>query len=89
MIRRLLIPLDGSAPAKRALAYATYPASVLGVRLTLLPCEALPATSKIPDFDVNAFPQSQGAAVGALSVPRRIEIEAATDVESRGSVAAT
>ena len=78
MIRHLLVPLDGSALAERALPYAMHLASVLGARLTLLQCEALLATGKIPDFDVKAFARSlrEGEAVGALFAPGRIEIEA-------------
>jgi nucleotide-binding universal stress UspA family protein len=78
MIRRLLVPLDGSALAERALPYALHLASACGARLTLLQCEALLATGKIPDFDVNAFGQRlrESEAVGALAASGRIEIEA-------------
>lgn len=78
MIRHLLVPLDGSAFAERALPYALHVASALRAQLTLLQCEARLATGKVPDFDVKAFAQSlrEGEAVGALSASRRIEIEA-------------
>ena len=78
MIRHLLVPLDGSALAERALPYAVHLASALGAHLTLLQCEVLLATGKVPDFDVKAFAQRlrEGEAVGALSATRRIEIEA-------------
>jgi nucleotide-binding universal stress UspA family protein len=78
VIRHLLVPLDGSALAERALPYALHLASAMGARLTLMQCGALLATGKVPDFDVEAFAQQlrEGEAVGALRASRRIEIEA-------------
>jgi len=78
MTRTILLPLDGSPLAERALPYAAHLASATGARLVLMHGDAPTAATHAPQFDVQAFAHRvrEGQAVGAISDPRRIQIDA-------------
>ncbi len=80
MTRTVLLPLDGSSLAERALPYAAHLASVSGARLVMMHGQPPVAAPGAPQFDVQAFAQlvREEQAVGALSDPRRIQIDAVT-----------
>lgn len=80
MSKTVLLPLDGSPLAERALPYAAHLASVTGGRLIVMHGQAPSAATRTQQFDVHAFAQAlrEGQAVGATSDPRRIQIDAMT-----------
>lgn len=55
MVKRILVPLDGSPLAERALPYAVRLASATGARLILMHGHAPLLITKTPDFDVSAY----------------------------------
>lgn len=57
MIERILLPLDGSSFAERALPYALRLASATGARLILMHAVVPPAIPRAPSFDVEQFAQ--------------------------------
>jgi nucleotide-binding universal stress UspA family protein len=80
MVERILVPLDGSPLAERALPYAVRLASATGARLVLMHGQAALAIRKEPDFDVAAFASrlEQGEAGVPLAALAGVEIDAVT-----------
>lgn len=80
MIERILLPLDGSQLAERALPYAVRLASATGARLMLMHAVVPPTIPKTPHFDVLAFLRQVRAGQTALpaSALDGVEIEAVT-----------
>jgi len=78
MIAKILVPLDGSPLADRALPYAVRLASATGARLILMHGAVPPVIPKAPDFDVRVF--AQRLRTGQILVPftnaSEIEIDA-------------
>lgn len=78
MIERILVPLDGSALAERALPFAVRLAAATGARLLLMHGAEPVATLHQPPLDIETFARRlrESEAIGALTATRRIEIEA-------------
>ncbi|MGE3271168.1 MAG: universal stress protein [Chloroflexota bacterium] len=80
MAQKILLPLDGSTLAERAVPYGLRLASEMGAHLLLMHGRPPRGATTVPDFDVAEFARGlrEGEAVGALSDSRRIDIEAIT-----------
>lgn len=80
MVERILLPLDGSALAERALPYAVGLASALSAKLILMHGAVPPAIPRAPKFDVGLFAKRLRA--GQTGVPlaavEGLEIDAVT-----------
>lgn len=89
MIERILLPLDGSQLAERALPYAVRLAATMGARLMLMHGEAPPVIPKAPSFSVEAFAKrlKAGQTAAPASALKGIEIEAITHDIFEGRVA--
>jgi nucleotide-binding universal stress UspA family protein len=77
MIKRILLPLDGSSVAQRAMPIAVHLASMAGARLTLMHGRASHPTATSPEFDIEAFALTlrESEAVGALTDQGRVQVE--------------
>lgn len=87
MFKNMLLPHDGSSVSERAVPFALHLASAIGARLILMHGRVPLATPRAPDFDVEGFAMSlrESEAVGAIGVPRRVQIDAvAPDVPTDG-----
>ena len=80
MIERILLPLDGSPLAERALPYAMRIASATGARLILMHGIVPPVIPRQPDFDVGMFARKlgEGQVVIPFASATGIEIDAVT-----------
>ena len=80
MIERILLPLDGSQLAERALPYAVRLAAMTGARLILMHAAVPSVIPKAPSFSVEAFARKLKAGETAMpaSALEGIEIEAVT-----------
>jgi nucleotide-binding universal stress UspA family protein len=66
MVERILIPLDGSALAERALPYAVGLASTLSAKLILMHGMVPPTIPRAPSFDVGLFARQLRAGKTAM-----------------------
>lgn len=80
MIEKIVLPLDGSAFAERALPYALRLASATGARLILLHAAVPPVIPRAPDFDIRAFARKlrEGQVVVPFAGSDGVEIDTVT-----------
>jgi nucleotide-binding universal stress UspA family protein len=91
MIKKILLPLDGSSVAQRAVPIAIHMASTAGARLILMHGRAAHPTATSPTFDIESFALRlrESEAVGVLSDQGRVQIEAVVhDVYGDGAAEA-
>jgi nucleotide-binding universal stress UspA family protein len=80
MVERILLPLDGSPFAERALPYALRLASATGARLILMHGHSPLVITKEPDFDAAAYARRlrAGKAIVPFTATQGVEIDAVT-----------